>query len=182
MGISTPGSGSGSSRVCWPGGHQWWKSEQEKHLIWLWEQVLVLPARWRVWTRPGCRPVSRCRYSVTPVRSECSRSEGSGPPFPLRRPGDRAGEETRRWPSQRPDDRCTAAPGAGWSCSTPVTNSRQNTPGVSCYLDPFLINFALMLEKQTFGLNRVLINKTVLICVHSVFFFYPINPIGQLWP
>lgn len=97
-----------------------------KHLIWLGVQVLVLPARWRVWTRPGCRPVSRCRYSVTPVQSECSRSEGSGPPFPLRRPADRAGEETRRWPSQRPDDRCTAAQGASWSCSTPVTNnSRQ---------------------------------------------------------
>lgn len=31
-GISTPGSGSGSSRVCWPGGRQWCKSVREKAL------------------------------------------------------------------------------------------------------------------------------------------------------
>lgn len=78
------------------------------------------PARWRVWTRPGCRPGSPCRCSAAPDPSACSRSEGSGRRCRPLTPAARAGAETRRWPSPPPGGRCTAAPGGGWSCSTPA--------------------------------------------------------------
>lgn len=77
------------------------------------------PVRWRVWTTPGCRPESPCPCSAAPDPSACSRSAGSGRRCRPLTPAARAGGETRRWPSRLPGGRCTAAPGAGWSCSTP---------------------------------------------------------------
>lgn len=80
------------------------------------------PARWRVWTMPGCRPGSRCRCSAALDPSKCSRNAGSGRRCPRLTPAARAGGGTRRWPSQPPGDRCTAARGAGWSCSIPAAD------------------------------------------------------------
>lgn len=79
------------------------------------------PARWRVWTTPGCRPGSRCPCSAAPDPSACSRSAGSGRRCRPLTPAARVGGGTRRWPSLLPGGRCTAAPGEGWSCSTPAT-------------------------------------------------------------
>lgn len=122
MGISKPGSDSGSSHVCWPNGCETHCEKVSTGKRWLRMcGCSSSPARWHVWTRRGCRPVSQYLYSVKPGRLECSRSEGSGRPFLLRRPAGRAGEETRRWPLLPPDDRCTAGRVADWSCSIPVT-------------------------------------------------------------
>lgn len=79
------------------------------------------PAHWCAWTRPGCRPESRCRCTVTAGRSECSRSGCSGRRCRPRRPAGRAGGATRRWLSPRPSAPCTAAPGGRSSGSTQVT-------------------------------------------------------------
>ena len=84
------------------------------------DRVGSSPARWHAWTRPGCRPGSPCRCFAATGPSECSRSVGSGRPCLRRTPAGRAGGGTRRWPSPPPGGRCTAAPGAGWSCSTPT--------------------------------------------------------------
>lgn len=93
----------------------------EVGMIHLWVCVCVSsPVRWRVWTMPGCRPESPCLCSAAPDPSACSRSAGSGRRCRPLTPAARVGGETRRWPSPLPGGRCTAAPGEGWSCSTPV--------------------------------------------------------------
>lgn len=107
------------------------RSALEQWMIWLCDWLFMWgcsfsPVRWHVWTRRGCRPASRCLYSVAPGRSECSRNEGIGRPFLLRRLAGRADEETRRWPLLQPGDRCTAGRVAGWSCSTPVTAKQKH--------------------------------------------------------
>ncbi len=70
-----------------------------EHQHWAFGQLIRInvPVRWCVWTRPGCRLVSLCRYTAVAALWECSRSGCSGLPFPLRRPAARVGEETRRW-------------------------------------------------------------------------------------
>ena len=83
------------------------------------------PVHWHVWTRPSCRPGSRCLCSAAPDPSVCSRSAGSGPRCRPPTPAARAGGGTRRWPSRPPGGHCTAARGASWSCSTPITVQRQ---------------------------------------------------------
>lgn len=143
MGISTPGSDSGSSHVCWPN-----ESETLCEKVSTWKRCDGLsmcgcsssPVRWHVWTRRGCRPASRYLYSVMPGRLECSRSEGSGQPFLLRRPASRAGEETKRWPLLPPGDRCTAGRVANWNCSTPVTAKQKREIYYNCfyYVQTFL--------------------------------------------
>lgn len=82
------------------------------------------PVRWRVWTKPGCRPGSRCLCSAAPGPSACSRSAGSGRPCRPPRPAARVGGGTRQWPSQQPGGRCIAALGANWSYSTPTADPK----------------------------------------------------------
>lgn len=88
------------------------------------------PARWRVWTTPGCRPGSQCLCSAAPDPSACSRSAGIGQRCRRLTPAGRAGGETRRWPSLLPGGRCTAALGEGWSCSTPAAGREKTREGI----------------------------------------------------
>lgn len=62
--------------------------------------------------------MSRCQCTAAAGRSEYSRSECSGRLFRLRRQADRAGGETRRWPSLQPSALCIAALGGRSSGST----------------------------------------------------------------
>lgn len=89
---------------------------------------VLSPAHWRVWTRPGCRPVSRCLCSAVPVLWVCSRSAGSGRPCLLRTPAGRADGATKRWPSPPLNARCIAARAPGSSCSTPAAIQGPKTP------------------------------------------------------
>lgn len=130
MDTSTQGSGSGSSRECSPADRNHGKPPVKlilrKKKKEFWTQIISCclgvpsPVHWRVWTRPGCRPESPCRCSAAPDPSACSRSEGSGRRCRPPTPAARAGAGTRRSPSPPPGGRCTAAPGGGWSCSTPA--------------------------------------------------------------